>query len=445
MGRAKKVKDEEKPQKKVVKIKKEEAPSQFDEMNKFIMKNTDVDATSLKEGGQIAYWIDTGSYALNWIIGNDFFKGVPGARIIVISGETGKGKSLLTDVLLGRNVQMGGASYKVAIESAANFEFSSQIVGGEDIAEKIQIIKPKTPVGKEKVQPITIEKIMAILNRALDFQVSKKKDMNPSVLFVIDSVTQLSSDKELENVDKVMSGKEVKKDMTSAPKMRETLRTIEQKLEFGNVTVIGIGQLTANITSGWTPPGTAKTVVNVKGSGFHYASSLTINMISDKEIVDAKSKTPIGIKMRMKTTKNRIKYRGRDCWIYFYFNRGIDPLGGLPELLARYGIVSAFELEEKENKKTGEIEEKRKKLEQSSTGEFKKAPTFAFEKDDGTEVIFTKSTFKKVIEENGGDEFLKLLNTKLNEKYEHILQAEGITEADLLESDDPDDEGEDDE
>lgn len=418
-----------------------EGQKQFDEMNNFLMTNTRADITSLKDGGQIQFWIDTGSYALNWIIGNNFFQGIPGCRIIIISGDTGKGKSLLTDVMLGANVRMGGVSYKVAIESAANYDFSSQIVGSEEVAAKIQIIKPN------EGEVITIENLMAILNRAIDFQTSKKTKKNNSVLFVIDSVTQLSSEKELDNVKKIVAGKDEKKDMTSPVKMRETLRTIEQKLEHANITVVGIGQLTANIPTGWVPVGTPKTVVNVKGSGFLYASSLSINMISDKEIVHPKTGIPIGIKMRMKTTKNRIKYKGRDCWIHFYFSKGIDRFGGLPELLARYGAIEAFELIEVVDKKTGEpkLDEsgqpivKRKPIAQSSTGEFSKPPTCSFIRPDGTEVLFKRSTMKKVIEENGGDVLLQEMNDKINKIYQSILDDEGITDADMLESDSTDD------
>lgn len=418
--------------KKVEKVNKDDEVAQdfTNQLSSFLNNNLDIQIESLKTGGVIPYWIDTGSYALNWIIGNDFFKGIPGTRIILISGEPGKGKSFLLDKILGANIAAGGASVKVGIEAAANYDFSSQIVGSEEIAEKIHLVKSKTVD-----DPITIEKLTSIIYKTIDFQASKKKDMNKSVAIGIDSVTQLTSEKELDSVEKKADGKKAAKDMTSSQKMRELFRTIEQRLEHANVTLIGIGQLTANIpTGGFTPPGTPKSVVNAKGSGFAYASSLTIQMVSDKEIKDAKTQTPIGIRMKMKTTKNRIKFKGRECWIFFYFARGVDKFGGLPELLTRYGVLNSFKLDTDKNGN-----EKRTKIALGVAGLFDKTlPTFSFIRPDGTEVLFTHKTISEVVSE----EILREMNDKLNEIYDGILKESGFNEADLLTSDDPVDEEE---
>lgn len=425
--------EEEKPKKRKVKVKEDdEAANKFtEELAEFLEDNTGIKATSLKQGGNIPYWIDTGSYALNWIISNNFFHGFPGTRISLISGEEGKGKSFLMDVLLGNNVKMGGASFKVMIEAAANYDFSSLIVGSEDIAEKINVIKAKQDA-KGNINPITIERLTSILYKAIDYQASKKEKKNKSLVFGIDSMTQLTSDKELAGVEKRADGKKETKDMTSAVKMRELFRTIEQQLEYSNVSIIGIGQLTANIQTGWVPRGTPKTVINVKGSGGKFASSLTINMISDKEIKDPKTDTPVGIKMRLKTTKNRIQFKGRDCYLYFYFARGVDRFGGLADLLAKYGVLEPVIM--KENAK-GEVKEK--KAIPEPTGEFKPEVTFKWSDgtDGGLSIKFKKFNMAQVIEANGGEELLKKWNEQLNKIYDDILKGAGISEEDYLEDD----------
>lgn len=399
--------------KKLTYVPEADAPKNItDDFDSFMQKSTGITVRSLKDGGKIPYWINTNCYALNWIISNDFFKGIPGTVNVLISGDPGKGKSFLCDVILGNNVRMGGKSYKVDIEKSANYDFTTQIVGSKEIAEQIRIIKP------EDGKVISIERLSAILNKAIDYQASAKAKKNPSVLFVVDSVTQLTTDKEMDIVKKRDEKKKDKKDMTAAVKMRELFRTIEQKQEFSNVTIVGIAQLTANITTGFTPPGTPTKVANVKGSGFAFASSLTIQMVSDKEI--KVKEIPIGIKMKMKTTKNRIKYKGRDCFIYFYFKHGVDPLGGLIELLHKYGVIKASKAP-------------------SKGGEFPPGTTFKY-KNNGNEVEFTMKSFKKIVEENGGEEFLKELNAKMNEKYEMILDQEGIDEDELLEEDGIEDE-----
>lgn len=389
----------------------QQIPQQIlDDFDNFLTKTTGVRITSLRDGAIPPYYIDTGCYALNWIITNSFFKGIPGTYNVLVAGDPGKGKSFLCDVILGNNVKMGGKSFKIDVEKSANFEFTKQVVGDENIASQIRIIKP------EEGKLISIEKLSNILNRAIDYQVSAKDKKNKSIVFVIDSVTQLTTEKEVEIVSARDEGKKDKKDLTAAQKMRELFRTIEQKQEYANVTIIGIAQLTANISAtGFIVPGTPMKVANVKGTGFNYASSLTIQMVADKEILN--KDIPIGIKMKMKTTKNRFKYRGRDCWIYFYFNKGVDPYGGLIELLAKYGVIKAS-------------------AKPKVSGEYAPSVKFTYIKNDNTELQFTQKNFIDVIEKNGGIELLKEWNEKLNRIYEQILNKDNISEEDYLLSED---------
>ncbi len=402
-----------------------------DDLSSFLEKSLDVKLGSLRDYGNIPYWINTRCIALNWVISNDFNGGFPGTYLALISGEPGKGKSLLLDVLLGSNVEYGGTSIKAAIERGVNFNFTSQIVGSADIASKIRLIKPK-----DEEDVITIEKLTSIIYKLLDFQAAKKREKNKSVLLGIDSVTQLTSLKEIKGVEDRASGKKEKKDMTSTQEMRKLFRTIEQRLENNNMTIIGIGQLTANIPTGsFVPVGTPKTVVNVKGSGFNYASSLTIQVISDREIVDLKAGVPIGIRMRMKTTKNRVKYKGRDCWVCFYFNRGIDRFGGFPELLSTYGVIKAYDITVVDGK------EKRKKVVMNKSGLFEGTPTFIYTRSDGTEVLFNSVNISEVLTE----EILNEINVELNKIYDGMLSSQGITASDYLKSDDPEEENDDEE
>lgn len=49
------------------------------------VKNLKVETLSIRDS--IPYWINTNCLALNWIITNDFNKGLPGCRTIMFSGE----------------------------------------------------------------------------------------------------------------------------------------------------------------------------------------------------------------------------------------------------------------------------------------------------------------------------------------------------------------------
>lgn len=398
------------------------------ELDAFIAKgvpNISVEPLSIRDS--IPFWINTKSLVLNWIISNDFNKGLPGTRAIMISGESGKGKSLLLDSFLGENVKMGGASYKFDIEDAGTQDFTAKIVGSEKVAGKIRTITPSniTKETKEKNRVITIERLNVVLNKIIDWQISassKKGKKLKSVLVGIDSVSQLSSQKEIEDNLKEKG----KKDLTSTQKIREMFRVITQQQKFANMTLIGLAQLTANIGVMFGP----SKVENAKGSGFKYASSLNLQATTDKELsnsIKGGADIPIGIKMRFKTTKNRIEFKGRDAWVYFYFQGGMDRYGGLIELLSQYGVFTAS------SKPT-------------VYGEYSETTTFEWVHPDTGEVFkfgFTENkkgriSFPKYIqslEEDEREYLLKIWNYQLNEIYEN--QTKDWEESILLESDDP--------
>lgn len=390
------------------------------------VKTINVETLSIRDS--VPFYITTKSLALNWIITNDFKKGIPGCRTSMISGESGKGKSLILDSILGENIKDGGASYKFDIEDAGTHEFTSKIMGSEKVASKLRVIAPKKPTEatKSKNKVITIEKLNSTLNKIIDYQSSASLVKKiKSVLVGIDSVTQLTTVKEIE--DNI--GDKDKKDLTSTQKIRQMFRVITQQQKHGNMTIIGLAQLTANIGQMFGPT----KVENAKGSGFKYNSSLSLQATTDKEIVKSikgGAEIPIGIKMRFKTTKNRIEFKGRDAWLYFYFQTGIDPYGGLLELLSQYGVFSASS-------------------KASYYGEYEDTTTFTWTHPDTKEVYvfgFTDKKDKKgnvikrnfikfleQIEEEKREELLEIWNYQLNEIYEN--QIKDIDESELLASD----------
>src|SRR6056300_899147 len=61
-------------------------------------------------------WISTGSYALNYLISGDFYKGVPLGKVTVLAGESGAGKSYIASGNIVKNAQEQGI-YVVLIDS----------------------------------------------------------------------------------------------------------------------------------------------------------------------------------------------------------------------------------------------------------------------------------------------------------------------------------------
>jgi RecA/RadA recombinase len=325
---------------------------------------------------------------------------VPGTKAMIVAGESGKGKSFICDVFLGQQIRNGGTGIKIEVEDAGGLDFTAKIIGDLEIAKKIQVISPSADK-KGDVKPITIEKLTSILNNLINYQLSKPEDKRKQILLVIDSVSQLTSEKEYEDIQKDAD----KRDMTPQQKLRALFRNLMQQFRLSKITIVGIAHMTANIGVMFGP----KTVINAKGSGFGYASSLNLMIVSNKEIEDSKTGIPVGVKMRIRTDKNRFEYKGRECWLHFNFGKGIDRYSGLSEILVQYGIASSSA-----------------KL--SVIGELGDSNTMKWVDDSGNEHQWkVKETSSFIKSWKGGEEnLLQIWENQLNQKLIEITGGDVI-------------------
>lgn len=367
----------------------------------FLNKTKGIQVSSLSQREQAPYYIPTGNYALNWIITDSFFKGLPGTKSMQIAGEQGKGKSLICDQFLGTNIKNNGISYKVEIEDAGGKEFTAAIVGSQEIADKIRIIEP-TVDEKGKFKPITVEKLTSFINQLVQYQIMKKSET--PIIVVIDSISQLTSDKEFTDIQKDKDTR----DMTVQQKMRAFFRVLTQQQRIANLTIIGIAHMTANIGVMFGP----KTIINSKGSGFKYASSLDLEIKGNKDI-KSKGDTTIGYMMKFKTTKNRFTFKNREVWIKFYTYGGIDKYSGLCQIMSDYGV---FKPSAKAD--VNKI--------------YKDSTTFTW-----NEYKFKEKDLPGLLQELGEEETLNVWMKELNDAFLAICKREGLTEEDIvIDSDD---------
>ena len=313
--------------------------------------------------------------------------------------NSGKGKSLMCDQFLGLAIgKHNGIAYKVEVEDAGGREFTAAIVGSDEIANKIKIVEP-TIDDKGKFKPITIEKLTSFLNQLVQYQISKKS--KTPVMVVIDSISQLTSDKEFEDVQKEKDTR----DMTVQQKMRAFFRVLTQQQRLANLTIIGVAHMTANIGVMFGP----KTVINAKGSGFTYASSLNIEVKGNKEI-KGKGDTTIGYMMKLKTSKNRLTFKGREVWIKFYSYGGVDRYSGLCQVLSNYGIFKPS-------------------AKPDVNGFYKDSVSFVWKENK-----FKEKDLPSFIKnwKDGEEALLRSWMKELNDSFEAICKRDGVSEEDLL-------------
>jgi hypothetical protein len=125
-------------------------------------------------------WIPTGSYALNYLISGDFFKGIPLGKVSLFSGESGSGKSFICSGNIVKNAQEKGIFViLIDTENALDEQWLKNL--GVDTSE-------------EKLLKLSMSMIDDVAKTITEFVKEYKQlpeNEKPKVLFVIDSLGML--------------------------------------------------------------------------------------------------------------------------------------------------------------------------------------------------------------------------------------------------------------
>ena len=152
-------------------------------------------------------YIDTGSYILNACMTGSLFKGVPTGRVLTLAGEPGAGKSFLA-VSICRNAQKKGYTpIYMDSEAAIDIDFVERL--GCDSSKFI--IKQVTKISE-------VSHFIANLCQKL---MGMKEEERPKFILVLDSLGNLTSDKELTDT---IDGNQ-KRDMTKQQEIKALFRT----------------------------------------------------------------------------------------------------------------------------------------------------------------------------------------------------------------------------
>ena len=174
-----------------------------------VIKSFDKSAEILEESkvAVIKDYIDTGNYMLNAAMTGSIFKGVPTGRCTVLAGDPGTGKSYLA-LSICRNAQKKGYTpIYLDSEAAMDIEFVKRL--GCD--PKNFVIKTVT----------TITEVSTFIAKTCKEISELPEEERPKVMFVLDSLGNLTSDKELTDT---IEGND-KRDMTKQQQVKALFRT----------------------------------------------------------------------------------------------------------------------------------------------------------------------------------------------------------------------------
>ena len=271
-------------------------------------------------------WIDTGNYALNYLISGQFDRGIPLGRVTCFAGESGSGKSFICSGNLVKQAQQQGILPIVLdSENALDSDWLSAL--GVDVSE-------------DKLMRFGVSMIDEVAKFVSEFMKGYKdqySDMpyeeRQKVLFVVDSLGMLLTPTDIDQFERG----DMKGDMGRKPKALTALVRNAVNLIAGNP----VGVVATNHTYASQDMFDPDDKIS-GGQGFIYASSIVVAMrkLKLKEDEDGNKITDVrGIRAACKVMKTRFPKPFESVQIKIPYESGMDPYSGLVELFEKAGLL----------------------------------------------------------------------------------------------------------
>lgn len=290
------------------------------------------EATMLDENAlsNVDTWYDTGCYALNAILGGSCRKGgVPKGRIVGFSGESMTGKTFVVNKILANAQKQQGVIPVIFDTEFAIDESSTKGVGLD--------------ASKTKYVPVyTVDQCRNQLSAFLDSVI--ESGQQGKFIVSIDSLGNLSSQKEIDDIAKDKSAADMG---LRAKSLKSMLRTLTYKAGKAGVTILFTNHTYAD------PGAMFPTLVKTQsgGSGPVYMASILVQLAKRNEKEGegdsgnlktdklAEANKYSGVTLRALTVKNRFVPPFLEAEMYLSFKSGLNKYSGLLQMAAARGIV----------------------------------------------------------------------------------------------------------
>ena len=259
-------------------------------------------------------YVDTGSYIFNGLVSGSIFGGVSGNKITAIAGESSTGKTYFSLAVVKNFLDANPDGMCVYFDTEAAVNKSLLSSRGVDLDRTIVM------------NVVTVEEFRQKALKTVDIYLKKPEDERKPLMFVLDSLGMLSTEKEIRDA---LDEKQVR-DMTKSQLVKGAFRMLTLKLGQANIPMI-VTNHTYDVIGSYVP-----TKEMGGGSGLKYASSTIIYLSKKKE----KDGTEIvGNIIKAKTAKSRLSKENKEVEVrLFYDERGLDKYYGLLELGEKYGV-----------------------------------------------------------------------------------------------------------
>jgi RecA/RadA recombinase len=264
--------------------------------------------------GDIESYIDTGSYVFNALVSGSLFGGIPSNKITALAGESGTGKTFFCLSVVRHFLDTDPDAGVIYFETES--AISKKMIESRNIDSKRLVIFPIDTIEEFRTQAV----------RIIDKYMEQPKEERKPLMFVLDSLGMLATNKEVEDAS---NDKNVR-DMTKAQLIKSVFRILTLKLGKANIPML-VTNHTYDVVGSYVP-----TKEMGGGSGLKYSAS-TIVYLSKKKEKDGTDL--VGNIIKCEAKKSRLTREGSKIETRLFFDeRGLEQYYGLLELGERAGI-----------------------------------------------------------------------------------------------------------
>jgi RecA/RadA recombinase len=265
------------------------------------------------DGSDVTGFIDTGSYALNALLSGTIYGGLPNNKISCLAGDPATGKTFYAIGIASQFLKdnKDGVVVYFDTEQAITSDMFKQ--RGIDM-ERVAVV-PVSTIEEFKTQSLKI------VNDVIE---QPEEDRKP-VLFVLDSLGMLSTEKEMNDS---AEGKNVR-DMTKAQQTKATFRVLTLKLGKAKIPMLMTNH-TYQVIGAYVP-----TKELGGGVGLKYAASNILTLSKSK---DKTEDGVVGIFIKCTNYKNRFVKENMNVETRLNYTSGLSRYYGLTDLAIKYGI-----------------------------------------------------------------------------------------------------------
>ena len=265
-------------------------------------------ASIASEIDETEVYLDSGCYVLNALVSGSIYGGFSGNKITAIAGESSTGKTFFS-LSVVRNF-LDSDPNAIVIYYDTESAITKSLLSDRNIDTNRVVV----------MNVVTIEEFRTKALQVVDKYIKIDKDERQPMMFVLDSLGMLSTEKEITDA---LADKNIR-DMTRSQLTKGAFRMLTLKLGQAGVPLI-VTNHTYDVIGSYVP-----TKEMGGGSGLKYAASTIIYLSKSKE---KDGKEVIGNIIKAKTAKSRLSKENQEVSIRLYYDeRGLDKYFGLLEL-----------------------------------------------------------------------------------------------------------------